>query len=105
MSKWRPDEMVSFKEWSSDLSSFRDFSRNYAGHLALDMKPLTLEDAYKAGADALLKALKKTGKYWSYKANLMEDKFGLHPVAIPIVDIKNKKGWLVFIPDGEEVVK
>ena len=82
-------EMVSFKEWSSDLSA------------------LTLEDAYKAGADALLKALKKTGKYWSYKANLMEDKFGLHPVSIPIVDIKNKKGWLVFIPDDEapKVVK
>lgn len=85
------------KDWKNPYIA-RDYpDRNFEKQEVIERQIV----AYEAGADAMLEVLKKGGKYWNYKENLFEDEFGLHPISIPIVDIKNKKGWLVFIPEEE----
>ncbi|KKM71733.1 hypothetical protein LCGC14_1427600 [marine sediment metagenome] len=56
---------------------------------------LRLVDAYEAGANAIIEALKNEGEYISGRVKLIPD-YGQK-----IKDI-GERGWLVFIPDEEE---
>ncbi len=54
---------------------------------------------WEDGADAMLEALKAKGTRWDGKTDIIEDTFGLHPIRLPVLDIKKAAGTLVFIPD------
>ena len=81
MSGWRPEG------WNNIYNTLYESTKDTEIELAVQAGMQGL--AYEAGADAILEALKKKGKYISRK-----DGEDMHPWT-EIYD----SGWLVFIPE------
>ena len=106
MSKWRPDGWKNPNGIELVRGHFSD-GREYVHD------PEPEHDAYEAGADAMLEALKKTGlygdeePYWDFGPNFWGNPDDGRSVNIGNLDnyLDIEKGWLVFIPDEGEICK
>ena len=77
---WRPETWKNPYQHAASIPQNKFFNRDYY--------------IYEAGADAMLEALKKEGRYYKWKR--------IATVKVPSLYQEQWKGWFTFIPDEEE---